>query len=365
MPDIWKLIRESVKTITPYSPGKSSREVMQELGLTEVTKLASNENPLGPSPKAIAAMQAALGEVHVYPDPTWAELRAALGAHLDFDPEGIIIGRGSDEIIHMLGLALLNPGDQVIYSLPPFALYPFTATIMDCEHVTVPSRDMTHDLEAMAAAITDRTRLIFVGNPCNPTGTIVKRDAVDNFMAQVPDTCMVCFDEAYFEYVDDPDYPDTLRYAREGRLSITLRTFSKAYGLAGLRIGYGIAHPEVAGAVRLTCEPFNVSSIAQVAALASLDDPDQVRRSVEMNRAGKEYLYRHFERMGLEYVPTEANFIFVNVGMDSRECFDGLMRRGVTVRTGDIFGFDTWVRVTIGRETDNRRFIEALEDLVS
>ncbi len=365
MPDIWPLVRDCVKTITPYSPGKSSREVMDELGLTEVTKLASNENPLGPSPRAVAAMQAALDQVHIYPDPTWADLRAALGAFYNLDPAGILIGRGSDEVIHMLGLSLLNPGDEVIFSLPPFALYPFTATITEARQIGIPSRDMVHDLAAMQAAISPRTKLIIIGNPCNPTGTIVRQDAVTRFLDAVPDHCVVCFDEAYAEYVEDPAYPDSLQYAREGRLTISLRTFSKAYGLAGLRVGYGMAHPEVAKAVGLVCEPFNVSTLAQVAALAALADCEHVQRSVATNQAGKRDLYAAFERMGREYVPTEANFIFVNTGIDSRACFDGLMRRGVTVRTGDIFGFPTWIRVTVGLPTENQRFIAALEQVLA
>ncbi len=367
MPDIWKLVRENVKGITPYSPGKSSKEVMEELGITRVTKLASNENPLGPSPKAVEAMRAEIENVYIYPDPTWADLRAALGELHDFDPEGIIIGRGSDEIIHMLGTSLLNPGDEVIYSTPPFALYPFTATVMDCTHVKVPStgpRGMDHDLDAMSAAITDKTKLIFVANPCNPTGTILTREQVDEFMARVPDHCMVAFDEAYFEYVQSPDYAETLQYARDGLLTITLRTFSKAYALAGLRIGYGFAHPDVARAVKLTCEPFNAGLISLVAAQASLGDPGQVKRAVDNNEAGKAYLYGEFDRMGLEYQPTEANFIFVEVGMDSKECFDQLMRRGVTVRTGDIFGFDEWIRVTIGTPDENQHFIAALGEVL-
>ncbi|NSW57994.1 MAG: histidinol-phosphate transaminase [Armatimonadetes bacterium] len=367
MAGIWDLVRENVKTITPYSPGKSSREVMEELGITEVTKLASNENPLGPSPKAIEAMSAALQDVYIYPDPNWTELRAVLGEFYSVDPEGIIIGRGSDEIIHMLGTSLLNPGEEVIYSMPPFALYPFTATVMNCKHVQIPStgpRGMDHDLDAMLAAMTDKTKLVFIGNPCNPTGTILTAAQIDAFMQAVPDHVMVVFDEAYAEYVENPDYPDTLEYARQGRLCITLRTFSKAYALAGLRIGYGIAHPDVAVAIKLTCEPFNVSGISQVAAIASIRDPEQVRRSVAMNSAGKRQLYAAFEQMGIEYQPTEANFIFLDTGIDSRECFDLLMRRGVTVRTGEIFGFPTWIRVTIGTADQNQRFIDALADVL-
>lgn len=368
MPDISSLIRPSVKTIVPYSPGKSSKEVMDELGLTEVTKLASNENPLGPSPMAVEAMQAALSEVHIYPDPLWTDLRIALGEFYNVDPAGILVGRGSDEIIHMLGLALLNPGDEVIYSLPAFALYPSTTTLMAAEHVAVPSRDLLHhDLDAMAAAITPKTKLIILGNPCNPTGTIIKRDALAAFMERVPDTCVVAFDEAYAEYVDDPDYPDTMDYARDGRLTITLRTFSKAYGLAGLRVGYGIAHPDVAQAIGLTCEPFNVSTLAQVAALAALADRDHVNRGVAVNAEGKRYLYGEFERMGIRYEPTQANFIFLDTRMNSKACFDALMRRGVTVRTGDIFGaqFATWIRVTVGTPEQNRTFIAALEAVLS
>lgn len=367
VPDIWSLVRESVKTITPYSPGKSSREVMEELGLSSVTKLASNENPLGPSPKAMEAIRAAVDQVHIYPDPGWVELREDLGAFYNVDPDGVIIGRGSDEVIHMLGTSLLNPGDEVIYSLPPFALYPFTATVMDCAHVEIPStgpRGMDHDLDAMADAITDKTKLIFLGNPCNPTGTILTSAQIDAFMDRVPDHCLVAFDEAYVEYVQSPDYPDTFRYVREGRLCISLRTFSKAYGLAGMRIGYGIAAPEVAKAIRLTCEPFNAPLLSLVAARAALADRAFVESSVRVNEEGKTQLYAAFAQMGLDYQPTEANFIFVEVGIDSKECFNQLMRRGVTVRTGDIFGFNEWIRVTVGTREQNQHFIDALRDVL-
>jgi len=365
VPDIWSLVRESVRQITPYSPGKSSKEVMEELGIEEVTKLASNENPLGTSPKAIEAMQRALQDVYVYPDPNWVDLRRTLGEFYAVDPEGIIIGRGSDEIIHMMGLSFISPGDEVIYSLPAFALYPFTTTLMAGVHRCIPSANHEHDIRAIAGAITDRTKLIFLANPCNPTGTMLTAEAIAWFMDQVPDHCLVAFDEAYYEYVDDPAYPDTLQYAREGRHCISLRTFSKAYGLAGLRVGYGIAHPEVAKAIRLSCEPFNVGLLSLAAAEAALGDREHVERSVAVNREGKQYLYAEFERLGLQYLPTQANYIFVNTGIDSRVCFDRLMRRGVTVRTGDIFGYATWVRVTIGTREQNGRFITALEEAIA
>jgi len=361
--DISDLIRNSIKQITPYSPGKSSREVKEELGLDEVTKLASNENPLGPSPQAIEAMQQAASEVYFYPDPLCQDLTAALAEKWDVDPDCIVVGRGSDEIIHMMGLAFVNPGEEIIYSDPWFAMYPITAALMDAQTVTIPHRDFTHDLEAMAGAITDKTKLIFISNPYNPTGTIVTAAQVGDFMEALPDHVIVGFDEAYYEYVDDPNYPNCLDYVREGRKVVVLRTFSKAYGLAGLRIGYGIAPPEVATALKQVREPFNVSGISQVAALASLED-DQVQRSFQLVQDGKQYLYEQFEQMGLSYVPTQANFIFVDVGIDSRKCFDELMRRGVTVRTGDIFGTPTHIRVTIGTMEQNRKFIEALRDVV-
>ncbi len=359
------IIRPSIKRIVPYSPGKPTREVQEELGPIEVVKLASNENPLGPSPLAIEAMERAIREVHIYPDPVCAELTAALAEKLGVGEEQIIIGRGSDELIHMIGLAFVNPGDQVVYSLPPFALYPFTTDLMAGERVGIPAREFKHDLEAMADAITDRTKVIFVANPYNPTGTISTAEEVERFMQRVPERCVVVFDEAYYEYVDDPAYPDTLEYVRQRRRAVVLRTFSKAYALAGLRIGYGIMTPEIAAALRQVREPFNVSSVAQAAALASLQDPEQVERSRRLVAEGKEYLYGEFQRLGLFYVPTQANFIFVDTGVDSRQLFDALMRRGVTIRTGDIFGYPTFIRVTIGTMDQNRKFVAALEEALA
>ena len=364
MTDISQLVRPNITQIRPYSPGKSSQEAMEELGLTQITKLASNENPVGPSPKAIAAMQQALDDVYIYPDPLCRELTEALAAHWQVQPEGIVVGRGSDEVIHMLGLAFVNPGDEVIYAAPPFALYPLTTTIMDAKSVPVPHKDFVHDLPAMADAITEKTKLIFISNPYNPMGTIVTAEGIAQFMARVPDHVIVVFDEAYYEYVDDPEYGSGLSFVQEGRHAIVLYTFSKAYALAGLRIGYGIAPPELAAALKQVREPFNVAGIAQTAALASLQDPEQVVRSRRLVQEGKQYLYTQFEEMGLAYVPTQANFILVDVGIDSRKCFDALMCRGVTVRTGDIFGLPTYIRVTIGTAEQNRQFINALREVL-
>ncbi len=355
------MIRPTINRIRPYSPGKSSAEVMAELGLEKVTKLASNENPLGPSPLAIEAMREAAAGVFVYPDPQCIELTAGLAEMCEVDPECIVIGRGSDEIMHMLGLAFIDPGDNVVFSLPAFAIYPYTARVMDAEEIGVPHVDFRHDLPAMADAINDRTKVVFVSNPYNPTGTIVTRDEVAAFMDRVSDDVVVVWDEAYMEYAaSGPDYPDTLQYVREGRNCLVLRTFSKAWGLAGLRVGYGMGSPEIMGALKQVREPFNVGLMAQVAAAASLKDLDQVPRSVANNDTGKEHLYARFDEMGLDYVRTHSNFIFVDTGMDSVECFDGLMRLGVTVRTGDIFGFPTHIRVTVGLPEENEIFADAL-----
>ncbi|MFQ6096824.1 MAG: histidinol-phosphate transaminase [Armatimonadota bacterium] len=365
MASIRDLIRDNVKRIVPYSPGKVSDEVRRELGIQEVTKLASNENPLGPSPFAVEAMREAAPDVRLYPDPTCFDLTRDLAEHLDVEPDNVIIGRGSDEVIHMLGLAFLRPGDEVIYASPPFALYPYTATVMDCRSVVVPVRDYTHDLEAMAEAVTPNTRMIFIANPHNPTGTSVTRDQADRFMAAVPDDVIVVWDEAYYEYVATDEFPDTFGYWRDGRKAVVLRTFSKIYALAGLRIGYGVASAEMIRALRLVLEPFNVSSIAQAAARASLRDSEQVARSRRVNEEGKAFLYGRFDAMGLTYVPTQANFVFVDVGRHSAKVFDRMMRRGVTVRTGDIWGWDTWIRVTIGTREQNEKFLAALQSALA
>ncbi|MGD9519541.1 MAG: histidinol-phosphate transaminase [Armatimonadota bacterium] len=359
------IVRANLQRIVPYSPGKPTREVQEELGIREVVKLASNENPLGPSPKAIEAMRVAAPEAHIYPDSASAELTAALAEKWDTDPEGIVVGRGSDEVIHMLGLAFVSPGDEVIYSDPSFALYPLTTDLLDGVSVQIPARDFTHNLEAFADAITPRTRLIFISNPYNPTGTIVTAEQVGKFMERVPDTCVVVFDEAYFEYVESPRYPRALDYVREGRRAIVLRTFSKAYGLAGLRVGYGMTTPEIAEPLKRVRAPFNVAGIAQVAALAALSDPEHVERSVRMVSEGRQYLYTECKRLGLRWVPSEANFVFIDAGVDSCWLFDQLMRRGVTVRTGDIFGHPTFIRVTVGTPGENKIFISALEEVLS
>ena len=353
MPSIRDLMRPNVGEIRPYREGKSHPGAV---------KLSANENPLGPSPKALQAMRELAPQVRLYPDPLCLELTARLAERLGVASENLIIGRGSDEIIHMLGLAFLRPGDEVIYADPPFALYPFTAKLMDCQSVAVPLKRFVHDLPGMAAAISERTRLIFVANPHNPTGTIVPRAQAEAFVHDLPEHVILAWDAAYHEYVTDGDYVDPLRLIEQRPNVIVLRTFSKIYALAGLRVGYGVAGPELIQVLTQVREPFNVSSVAQAAALASLDDPGQVTRGVQVNEEGKGYLYEQFEALGLEYVPTQANFILVNIGIDSVEAFERLAKAGYTVRTGDIWDLNTWIRLTIGTQEQNEGFAKALRE---
>ena len=359
------LVKENICRLKPYSPGKPIEEVEREFGITDIVKMASNENPLGPSPKALEAMRKALEKVALYPDGSCFYLKKALARHWEVSEDELMVGNGSDELIHYIGVTFLSPGDEVVQANPSFVRYESAAVLNDCDCIMVPLRDFTHDLDAMADRFTDRTRLVFVANPNNPTGTAVTQRDVERFMAVLPKRVIVVFDEAYFEYVESTDFPDMMDYVREGANVIVLRTFSKIYGLAGLRVGYGIARPEIIQCLNQVREPFNVNSIAQAGALASLDDPEQVERSRRVNSEGKRYLYGEFETMGLPYAPSEANFIFVDIKRDCRPVFTELLKRGVIVRTGDIFGYPTFFRVTIGTESENQRFIQALREALT
>ncbi len=357
--------RECILDIKPYVPGKPIEAVQREFGLKDVIKLASNENPIGPSPKAIEAMQESAAKMFLYPDGYCTEIRTALANHLGVKENELIFGNGSDEIIKLLGETFVEPGDEVIVADPSFSEYDFMCMLMGGTLKKVPLTNFTHDLEKMAEAITEKTKIIFICNPNNPTGTIVTKDEVDKFLERVPESVVVAFDEAYYEYVDDKDYPQTISYVKQGMKNIiVLRTFSKIHGLAGLRIGYGIANPDMIQLIERTREPFNVNLMAQKAALASLSDKEHLQRSNEVNTSGKKFLYEAFEDMGLEYIPTHSNFIMVKVGKHSREVFVELQKKGVIIRTGDIFGLDDYIRVTIGTEEENKRFIKALKEVL-
>jgi histidinol-phosphate aminotransferase len=354
------LARANVQRLRPYVPGKPIEEVEREYGITDVVKLASNENPLGPSPLALAAIREAAAEVALYPDASCFALTRALAEHWRVAPENLIVGNGSDEIIHYLGVAFLRPGDEVLTGDPSFVRYESAAILNEAEYIAVPLRDYRFDLAALAERISPRTRLIFIANPNNPTGTIVTRRELERFLDAVPDQALVVMDEAYYEYVESADYPQCWEYVSAGRNLVLLRTFSKIYALAGLRVGYGMARPDLIQVLHQVREPFNVNLVAQAAARASLRDPDQVSRSREMNRQGKEYLTRALESLGLTVVPTEANFLLVDVGVPCVPLFEALLRRGVVVRTLDIYGLTTHLRVTIGTPDGNERLVAAL-----
>ncbi|EEG79025.1 histidinol-phosphate transaminase [Dethiobacter alkaliphilus] len=360
-----QLHRQQIMEIKPYVPGKPVEEVERELGISDVIKLASNENPLGPAPASLKVMQELINKVATYPDGNCYYLKNSLAEKLNLTFSHLVVGNGSDEVIKLIAEAFLDEGDEIIMANPSFSEYDFAAKIMGARTVMVPTKDLTHDLEAMAAAVTENTKLVFVCNPNNPTGTMVGKKEVEAFLDKLPQGVITIFDEAYFEYVLAEDYPDTLEFVRQERDVIVLRTFSKIYGLAGLRIGYGVAKPELIGLISRVKEPFNVNLIAQGAALAALEDVDHVKNSVAMNEEGKKYLYEEFERMNLPYQPTHANFIWVQIKADCQKAFAKLMRLGVIVRTGDIFGAPDVVRVTVGTSEQNKRFIEALEKVLT
>lgn len=354
--------RACLETITPYVPGKPIEEVERELGLADVVKMASNENPLGPSPLAVEAIKKYLPKISLYPDGNSYYLKNALAGHLGLGEQNIVVGNGADELIILIGAAYLNPGDEIIMAQPSFSEYDFSARLMDAVPVRIPCKKFSHDLKAMTQAITDKTKVIFVCNPNNPTGTILTHRELEQFLKEIPAGILVVLDEAYYEYVGDPDYPDSLAFLKQGFNVLILRTFSKIYGLAGLRVGYGLAKEAVIADLNTVSEPFNVNSLAQVAARAALNDRQHLDAVLKVNTDGKAYLSQEFTRMGLFHLPTEANFIFVDVGVDSRELFQMLLRKGVIVRTGDIFGYPQFIRVSIATGEENQRFIKALEE---
>ena len=354
-----------VELIRPYQGGKPIEEVRRELGLTDVVKMASNENPLGPSKLAVEAISEAARAVHYYPDGNAYYMKQALAEHLGVSPEQLLLGNGSNEVIQVVGETFLKPGDHVVYSDQAFVVYDLMSKVFGARVSTPPLRDQTHDLDAMADAVTDETRLVLIANPNNPTGTYVGRDALDRFFSRVSDDVLVVLDEAYFEYVEEDDYPDGLEYLKRGKNVIVTRTFSKIYGLAGVRLGYGVASPELVNWLNRVRQPFNVNSLAQAAGLGALRDSEHVRRSREVNREGMTFLTGELARLGLGWVPSVANFLLVDVDRDGGAVSQALMRLGVIVRPMQGYRFPKSIRVTIGLPSENRLFISALEAVLA
>jgi histidinol-phosphate aminotransferase len=363
MSSIWDTANPQLRDLAVYEPGKPIEETARELGAeaSSIIKLASNENPLGPSPKALAAMRATLESSHLYPDGGGFYLCEALAAKLGLARENLILGSGSNEIIEFLGHAFLDRDDEVITSEHAFIAYKLVAAVFGARTIEVPSPDLGHDLDGMIAAITPKTRLIFIANPNNPTGTLVRQDEIDRFVARVPDEVVIVFDEAYFEYLDDP--PDTLRFVREGRNVVVLRTFSKIQGLAGLRIGYGMARPELIRVLQKTRQPFNVNGLAQAAALAGLGDDEHLRETKRLTDEGRAYLQEQFAAMNLRFVPGAANFVLVHVG-DGMKIFKALLNRQIIVRALKGYNLPEWIRISVGTMEQNRRCIAALREVL-
>jgi histidinol-phosphate aminotransferase len=351
-----------LKTLPVYQPGRPVEEVARELGIPadSIIKIASNENPFGPSPLAIAAMQKAIAGVNLYPDGNAFYLKQKLAAKLGVETSNLILGNGSNEIIEFVAHALLAPGDDIVVSQFCFAIYPIVAKMMGANVVTVPAKNYGHDLPTMLRAITPKTKIIFVANPNNPTGTLAPREEVVQFVNDVPDDVLLVMDEAYIEFLDDAvDLVSLIRLGTRKNL-ILMRTFSKIYGLAGLRIGYGIGNSEFISALEKVRQPFNVNLLAQTAALAALDDDEHVRKTRMNNFAGMEFFNRAFRELKLEFVPSHANFILVRVG-DGQKVFEAMQKLGVIARPMGGYQLPEWIRISIGTPQENERCLDALK----
>jgi histidinol-phosphate aminotransferase len=362
---MWSFANSQLKDLVPYEPGKPIEDVARELGLdpAQIIKLASNENPLGPSPKALLAMEQAVKSAHIYPDGGVFYLREAIARRFGLTRANVIVGNGSNEIIELLGHAFLTPESEVITADHAFVVYKLMTTLFGARTVEIPDPGFVHDLVAMRRAITPATREIFIANPNNPTGTVVSNDHLDDFVDSVPENVLIVFDEAYYEFLESP--PDTLRYVREGRPNIiVLRTFSKIQGLANLRVGYGLASAELTDVLQKTRQPFNVNGIAQAAALAAMEDMEHQEKTKRVVKEGRAYLQTTFAELGLEFVPSHANFVLVRVG-NGDEIFKALLKKGIIIRAMSGYKLPEWIRVSIGTMEQNRRFIEELRPLLT
>jgi histidinol-phosphate aminotransferase len=352
----WNLANPNLRQLVPYEPGKPIDDVARELGLApeSIIKLASNENPLGPSPLALEAMSKALSGLHIYPDGGGFHLRNAIASAMGVDRSMVVLGNGSNEIIELAYHAFCRPGvTSVVASRHAFVVYKLMAQLFDTEFIEAPDRDFHHDLEALRAAIRPNTRLIFLTSPNNPTGTRIPNAELERFLRALPSGVVCVLDEAYYEFLENP--PPSVDWVKEGLPLIVLRTFSKIQGLAGLRIGYGIASPEVAEILQRCRQPFNANAMAQAAALAALADREHMERTRRLTLEGRARLQAFFTRLGLRFIPSEANFVFVQCGEADR-VFKALLQRGVIIRSMTSYGLPDWVRVSIGTPEQMQRF---------
>ncbi len=355
-------VNPALKDLPVYQPGRPIEEVARELGLpaADIIKLASNENPLGPSPAALAAMQKALANLNLYPDGNCFYLKQKLAEKLGVSPTNLILGNGSNEIIEFVGHALMQPDTDVVVSQYCFAVYPIVTKLFGANLITVPAKTYGHDLPAMLKAITPKTRVVFVANPNNPTGTVISKSELATFAKQIPANVLLVLDEAYIEFLDDPaDFISEIHQGQKPNL-ILMRTFSKIFGLAGLRIGYGIAHPELIAVLEKIRQPFNINSIAQAGALAALDDAEHTRETRENNARGLKFYADAFQQLELEFIPSAANFVLVRVG-DGQRVFEAMQKQGVIVRPMGGYQLSEWIRISIGKPEENERCLGALK----
>jgi len=358
------LANEHILGIAPYEPGKPIEELERELGVHDAIKLASNENPLPPSERVQKAILDALPQLNRYPDGSGYYLRQALAKRHGVSPEHIVLGNGSNELIELIVHAFLRPGDEAVVPHPSFVVYPMIVQAAGGIRVVVMLKDHRLDLEAMARAMTPHTKLVFIANPNNPTATIVTADEVEHFLARVPDRTIVVFDEAYWEFAQGPDFPESLAYVKQGRRVLVLRTFSKAASLAGLRVGYCVGDPDAVSLMNRIRQPFNVNSLAQVAALAALEDEGHILECLRTIEAGRAFLYEEFKALGIKYVPSRANFILVDVGRSANDIYQKLLREGVIVRPLTPFGMETALRITVGTPQENRKLVKGLRSVL-
>lgn len=374
--DIFELANPGVQSLKPYAPGKPLAELQREYGITDAVKLASNENPLGASPNVAKAVASVASEVHRYPDGNGFDLKAALSEKTGFDTSYITLGNGSNEILELVARTFVLPNQEILFSQHSFAVYPIASQSVNAKMNVVPALSSDdpvspygHDLDAMAEAINDNTRVVFVANPNNPTGTWLKSDELYAFIKRVPTNVIVVLDQAYFEYVDAPDYPDAKQWVKEFDNLVVTHTFSKAYGLPALRIGYGISSPAIADLLNRVRQPFNTNAVAQAAALAALNDDAFVAESIALNKKGLAYFEQSCDELNLGYIPSVGNFMCIDVatgtGKTADDVYEGLLKQGVIVRPVASYQLPNYIRVTVGTAQENERFIEALKIALS
>jgi len=354
-------VADYILSLKPYTPGKPLEELEREYGIVDSIKIASNENPLGPSPMAVEAIKKAMVKLNRYPDGSGYDLIRKISDYIGLSPQNIVLGNGSDEIIGMLAFAMLQPGDEAILPNPSFLMYEIMVRGSGAMPIFVPLTSFCIDLEEIKKKITSKTRMIFLCNPNNPTGTIFSKKNFENFIREIPPEVIVVVDEAYIEFVRDQNCAKSIDYIDNDRPLITLRTFSKAYGLAGLRIGYGVMPAEIAGILNRVRLPFNASSLAQAGAVAALEDSVFLKKVISLIHEGLDFLYDALERRNIKYFPTQANFFLVDVYKDADEIYEKMLRQGVIVRSMKSYGYPNYIRINVGLHEENVRFLKALE----